>query len=120
MQDVKLPSGRVVTLREPTGLDQEKAIRAATKNRELVALAETFIIDFCIEAIDGKKPEVFTIDMNDDEVRPTTLLSLVDVQALTEIFQTMYMLTEDQRTDYRNYAKKLMGGSSTTAATKSK
>ena len=120
MQDVKLPSGATVTLREPTGLDQEKAIKVATKNRDLVALAETFIIDFCIEAINGKKVDSFTIDLNDDEVRPTTMLSLIDVQALTEIFQTMYMLSDDQRKDYRDYAKKLMGGTSSSATTKSK
>lgn len=119
MHEIKLPSGTKVVLREPTGLDQEKAIKAAARNRDMIALAENFIIDFCIETINGKPPSAFSIDMLEDEVRPTTQLSLVDVQALTEVFQSMFMLNEAQRTEYRNLGKKLMGGTSTTAAQKS-
>lgn len=120
MHEIKLPSGTVVVLREPTGQDQEKAIKAAARNRDMIALAETFIIDFCIESVNGKPPSAFTIDMLEDEVRPTTLLPLLDLQALTEVFQTMFMLTDTQRTEYRNLGKKLMGGISTSVTTKSK
>jgi len=120
MHSITLPSGTVVELREPTGLDQEQAIKAASRNRDMIALAETFIIDFCIVSINGKAPSKFTIDLLDDEPRPTTYLKLVDVQALTEVFQTMFMLNEEQRTQYRNLGKKLMGGSSTSAKKDSK